>query len=143
MFARDQLVRIWTPFIGPGYAGRLAGSYVPLRALLLLFPIWWAAGIFHAISSGALRATLGSLDATFPVVITAVVIVTLVLLRRVRNDIRRSLSERGFASTRRPSIATPSRFRSWLADFGVPLELAAEILSETGPSPRLESADRP
>lgn len=136
MLGRDRLVRMWAPLIGPGYAGRLARSYVPLRALFLLFPVWWALSIFHALSKGAVHATIGSLNAAFPLVLLAVVVVTLVLQRRLRDSIRRSLSDRGFESSARPAILTPPRFRSWLNDSGVPQELALEILSEARPAIR-------
>lgn len=142
MFGRDQLVRIWTPHIGLGFAERLASAYSPIRLLIVLIPISWVPGIIHTSSSGPVRTFTGALNATFPVLILGIVIVTLVQLRRVRNAIRRALSNRGFESATRPSVFTPSRFRTWLVDPGVTPELAAEILVEEGrPKPRSRAAD--
>lgn len=132
MFGRDQLVRTWTPHIGLGFAKRLASAYAPIRLLLVLIPISWAVGIMHGFSSGLFRTFTGALNATFPVVVLGIATVTLVQLRLVRNAIRRALSNRGFESSSRPSVLTPTRFRSWLADPGVPPELAATILHDEG-----------
>jgi hypothetical protein len=140
MLGRGQLETMWSALIGPSYARQLAGTYAPLRALLLLFPAWWAIGIFHALANGSVRTTLGTLNAAFPLVLLAVVLVCLVLQRKVRNGIRRSLAERGFDSLRRPMILTPSRFQSWLSETGIPPELASEILSEVRPRSQPKAA---
>ena len=141
MFGRDRLVRIWTPQIGPGFAERLASASAPVGLLVILFPIWWVVGITHAISNGQVHTFLGALNAAFPALLLAVVVVTLIKLQIVRNAIRRTLSSRGFESASRPRVFTPSRFRSWLADLGLPAELAAEILIEEG-RPKAESQGR-
>ena len=142
MFRRDQLVRIWTPHIGLSFAERLASAYAPIRLLIVLIPISWVLGIIHTFSNGPVRTLMGALNATFPVLVLGVVMVTLVQLRRVRNAIRRALSNRGFESATRPRVLTPSRFRSWLVDAGVPPDLATEILIEEGrPSLKSRAAD--
>ena len=56
-----------------------------------------------------------------------IVIVTLAQLRRVRDAIRRAVSNRGFESATRPSVFAQPRVRSWLVGHRVPSELAAEI----------------
>lgn len=142
MFGHEQLVRLWTPHIGPGFASQLAAAFAPLRLLIVVFPMGWAIGIVNAFSSGSLHWLLGALNAVFPVVLLGMVMVTLVQLRRVRNNIRRALANRGFDSATRPSVFTPSRFRSWLVDPGVPPELATEILIEEGrPKPKFRATD--
>ena len=140
MLGSETLVRLWGPLIGPTYARQLAGTYAPLRVLLLLFPVWWTIGILHALANGSVRMTFGTLNAAFPLVLLAVVLVTLVLQRRLRNGIRRSLMERGFESSRRPKILTPSRFQSWLDDAGIPRGLGSEILGEVRPRSQAKGA---
>lgn len=142
MLGRDHLVRIWTPHIGLGFAERLASAYAPIRLLIVLIPISWVPGIIHTFSNGPVHTFMGALNATFPVLLLGIVMVTLVQLRLVRNAIRRALSNRGFESATRPTVLTPSRFRTWLGDPGVTPELAAEILIEEGrPKPRPRAAD--
>ncbi|WP_433862425.1 hypothetical protein [Streptomyces sp. L7] len=138
MFGSNQLVRIWTPHIGPGFASQLASAFAPLRLLIVVFPMGWAIGIVHAFSGGSLHTLLGALNAAVPVALLGIVMVTAVQLRRLRNAIRRALSNRGFESATRPRVLNPSRFRSWLVDAGVPPDLATEILIEEG-RPSLKS----
>lgn len=142
LFGRDRLVRRWTTSIGPGFAEDLAQAYLPLLLLIVTYPAWWAIGILHTVTKGPAHSVLGMLNAGFPVVLLAVVIAVLVLLRRVRNAIRRTLWSRGFDTATRPRLLTPSRFRSWLAEAGISPELAAELLSEAHPG-RKSRADGP
>ncbi|MFE4950344.1 hypothetical protein ACFQ9V_09570 [Leifsonia sp. NPDC056665] len=141
MFVRDRLVRRWTTSIGPGLAEDLARAYLPQLLLIVTYPVWWAIEILHAVTRGPAHSMLGMVNAGFPVVLLAVVVVVLVLLRRVRNAIRRTLWARGFDTATRPKVLTPSRFRSWLAEAGVSPELAAELLSEAHPGRRATAGD--
>ncbi len=143
MFGRGRLVRMWTPHIGRVFAERLASAYAPIRLLTVLLPIWWVIGIFHAVSNGQIRTWSGALNTALPVVLLGILVVTLVQLRRLRNAMQRALSDHGFGSATRPSVFTPSRFRSWLVNARVAPELAAEILAQEGrPQPRFHTTDR-
>ena len=141
VFGPDWLVRSWTTSIGPGFAEDLARAYLPVLLLIVTYPVWWAIGILHAVTRGPAHTVLGMLNAGFPVVLLSVVVVVLVLLRRVRNAIRRTLWARGFDTATRPKLLTPSRFRSWLTEAGIPPELAAELLSEAHPGRKAAASD--